>query len=293
MIDWLAAPFAYEFMVRATLAALLVGIVCPLIGCYVVVRGLAFFGDALSHSVSPGVVIASLIGASLLLGGLVAGVVVAMGIGLLARRTRLDDQTAIGVVFPVALAAGVALLAARPTFAADLTHILFGSLLGVSAGDLGLTAVVAAIVVAALVVLHRPLTAMTFDPVAARLQGVPVEALHVALLVLLALAIVIAIQTAGNLLVLSLLVTPAATAWLVARSMLAMVLVAPTLGVVASVGGVLLSFHLGVPIGPAVVLLAAAEFGAVAGVTHLVGHLRRRTARPLARCNVSEYDTPE
>ncbi len=275
MMDWLLEPLQYPFMQRAVLAGLLVGVVCPLAGGYVVVRGLAFFGDALAHSVFPGVVVAYLLGVSVLLGGLVAGVAVALAIGLVARRTELDHQTSIGVVFPVAFAAGVVLLAGVPAFATDLTHILFGNLLGVTGFDLAVTAIVALAVVVFVALLHRPLGLATFDPVAARLAGVPVAGLDLALLVVLALVVVVAVQTAGTLLVLSLLVTPAAAAWLVARSMTTLLAVASAIGVASVVAGLYLSWYLSIPPGPAVVLAAAALFGAVAITRMATGKLAR------------------
>lgn len=268
-MDWILDPLQYPFMQRALLAAVLVGLICPLVGGYVVVRGLAFFGDALAHSVFPGVVIAYLLGISLLLGGLAAGVLVAVAIGLVARRTTLDHQTSIGVVFPVAFAVGVLLLAGVPTFATDLTHILFGNLLGVTAFDLAVTGTVAAVVVAFVAGRHRPLGMATFDPVAARLAGVPVAALDLALLVVLALVVVVAVQTAGTLLVLSLLVTPAAAAWLLVRSMRALLLLAASIGVVSAVLGAYASWYLAVPPGPAVVLAAAATFAMLAAARAL------------------------
>src|SRR3972149_10748412 len=140
MLHWLADPISYAFMQRSLLASLMVGILGAVIGCYVVLRGMAFMGDALAHAILPGIAIAYLVHGNLLLGGLIAAVIVALGIGFFSRQGELKEDTAIGILFAAALALGVALISSIRTYAADLTHILFGNILGVSPGDLWLTA---------------------------------------------------------------------------------------------------------------------------------------------------------
>ena len=143
MITWLTDPFTLEFMQRALAASLIVGVVCSVIGCFVVLRAMAFLGDALAHAILPGVAIAYLLGANLLVGALVAALVVAVGIGLFSRRGGVKEDTAIGILFAAALALGVVLISTVRSYATDLTHILFGNVLGVTAGDLWLTGLLA------------------------------------------------------------------------------------------------------------------------------------------------------
>src|SRR5450756_770654 len=155
MIAWLTDPFTLAFMQRALVASLIVGVVCSVIGCLVVLRAMAFLGDALAHAILPGVAIAYLLGANLLVGALVAALVVAVGIGLFSRRGGVKEDTAIGILFAAALALGVVLISTVRSYATDLTHILFGNVLGVSAGDLWLTGLLGLAVLVTLLVLFK------------------------------------------------------------------------------------------------------------------------------------------
>jgi ABC-type Mn2+/Zn2+ transport system permease subunit len=256
----LTDPFAQSFMQRALLASLAVGVVCSVLGCFVVLRSMAFLGDALAHAILPGVAIAYLLGASLLAGALVAAILVALGIAFFSRQGTIREDTAIGILFTAALALGVLLISTIRTYSSDLTHILFGNVLGVSHGDLWLTLGLAAFVLATVLVLYRRFLLSTFDPVHAHMVGARPETMRVVMLVLLAITIVVSLQTVGVGLVAALLVTPAATAFLLTRRLPYMMLVAAGLGVISSVAGLYLSYYLNVASGAAVVLVATGLF---------------------------------
>lgn len=260
MIEILTEPLAYGFMQRGMLAAVLVGILCAIVGCYVVLRGMAYLGDALAHAILPGVAIAYLLQGEILVGALVAALVVALGIGFFTKRGALKEDTAIGILFAAALALGVALISTLKTYALDLTHILFGNVLGVSNSDLILIAMLAVIVLGAIALLYKELLVVSFDPILAATMRLPTERLKNVLLILIALAVVISLQVVGVGLVAAMLVTPAATAYLVTRRLPAMMLVSATLGALASVVGLYASYYLNIASGAAIVLTATIFF---------------------------------
>jgi ABC-type Mn2+/Zn2+ transport system permease subunit len=260
IISWLVAPFAYAFMQRGFLAAVMVGILCAVVGCYVVLRSMAFLGDALAHAILPGVAIAYLLGGNLMLGALVAAVLVALGIGALSRQGTLKEDTAIGILFAAALALGVALISSIQTYAVDLTHILFGNVLGVSSGDLWVTFLLGGGVLLTLLLLYKPFLVFSFDPVLAATLRLPAELLRYLMLVLLALTVVVSLQTVGVGLVAAMLVIPGAAAYLLTRRLAAMMLVAGLIGVLSSVMGLYVSYYANVVSGAAIVLVAAGIF---------------------------------
>jgi manganese/iron transport system permease protein len=261
--SWIVAPLAYGFMQRGMLAAVLVGILCAIVGCYVVLRSMAFLGDALAHAVLPGVAIAYLMGANLLMGALAAAVVVALLISLFSRQGTIKEDTAIGIVFAAALALGVALISSVRTYAVDLTHIMFGNVLGVSPTDVWLIAGIGAAVLLTILAFYRQFLVIAFDPVLAATQRLPVERLRMLLLLLIALTIVVSLQTVGVGLVAAMLVTPGATAYLLTRRLPTMMMVAALIGAVASISGLYLSYYINIASGAAVVLVATALFTAV------------------------------
>jgi manganese/iron transport system permease protein len=261
--SWIVAPLAYGFMQRGMLAAVLVGILCAIVGCYVVLRSMAFLGDALAHAVLPGVAIAYLMGANLLMGALAAAVVVALLISLFSRQGTIKEDTAIGIVFAAALALGVALISSVRTYAVDLTHIMFGNVLGVSPTDVWLIAGIGAAVLLTVLAFYRQFLVIAFDPVLAATQRLPVERLRMLLLLLIALTIVVSLQTVGVGLVAAMLVTPGATAYLLTRRLPTMMMVAALIGAVASISGLYLSYYINIASGAAVVLVATALFTAV------------------------------
>jgi len=263
LLAWLVEPLGYPFMVRGLGASLTVGIVCPVLGTYVVLRGMAFFGDALAHIILPGVVIAYLLGLPLVSGALVVGVLAALGVGAISRRTDIKEDAAIGVVFAGAFALGIALLSAQRSYAVDLAHILFGNLLGVSDADLVLTAVLGATVLLTVLAFYKEFLVLSFDPLLAVTLRLPAGFLQSLLLVLIAVVIVVSIQSVGVALVLAMLVTPAAAAYLVTRRLPSMMGVAAGIGAVSAVVGLYASYYLNIASGPSIVLAETAIFAAV------------------------------
>jgi manganese/iron transport system permease protein len=260
VFQWLTEPISYAFMQRSLLASLMVGILCAVIGCYVVLRGMAFMGDALAHAILPGIAIAYLLHGNLLLGGLIAAVIVALGIGFFSRQGELKEDTAIGILFAAALALGVALISTIRTYAADLTHILFGNILGVSPGDLWLTAGLGGAVLVTILLLYKEFLVISFDPVLAATLRLPAERLRNLLLVLLALTVVVSLKTVGVGLVTAMLVTPGATAYLLTRRLPAMMAVAAAIGAFSGLAGMYLSFYANIASGAAIVLTASGIF---------------------------------
>ncbi len=262
-MDWLSDPWAHEFMQNAFLAAGLIGLICGITGTFVTLKGLAFMGDALAHAIFPGVVVAYIVGGSLLIGAVVAAVIVSLLIGLVSTHTNLTNDTAIGVLFVGAFALGIALISTQKTYTRDLTSLLIGSILGVTRRDLYLTAAVGLFVVAMMLIVRRELSAIAFDPVFAEASGIRVGLHEQLFLVLLSLTIVISLQTVGNILVLALLVTPAATARLLTSRLIAMTGISAVLGMFAGLAGLYISYHFSVSSGAAIVLVATTVFAAV------------------------------
>jgi manganese/iron transport system permease protein len=260
MIAWLSEPLAYAFMQRGLLASLIVGVLCAVIGCYVVLRSMAFIGDAMAHAILPGVAVAYILGGNLIIGALVAAIAVALSIGFFSRQGDIKEDTAIGIMFAAALSLGVLLISTIRTYAVDLTHILFGNVLGVSANDLLLTAVLSLIVLGTIVALYKEFLVVSFDPILAATLRLPAELLRNLLLVLLALTIVVSMQTVGVGLVSAMLVTPGATAYLLTRRLSAMMLISALIGAISSIAGLYLSYYLNVASGAAVVLTATVIF---------------------------------
>ena len=263
-------PFTYGFMLRALIVSVLVGVICPLLGSYVVTRGLAFMGDALAHAVLPGLVIGFLIGVSPFAAALPAGVAVAFLIGYLSRRTGVSEDTAIGILFAGLFALGLVMLTSARGISVNLEDLLLGQVLGVTEADVYVTIGLAGVVVAVLYAFHKELVFDSFDPVGATVIGLRTGWLDYVLLVVMAVVVVTALQTVGIVLVMAMLVTPAATAYLLVRSFVSVMLVGAAIGVAAAVTGLYLSFHLNLPSGPAMTLAATAAFVVVATVRRRV-----------------------
>jgi len=259
-MDWLLDPLQYGFIVRALLAAVIVGVVCPVLGTYVVLRGMAFFGDALAHTILPGVVIAFLFGWPLAVGALIFGVLTAVGIGWLTEHGSLKEDTAIGVIFAGMFALGIALLSLSGNYAVDLAHFLFGNLLGVSASDLWIIAALAVLVLATVYLFYKEFLVISFDDVLATTLRLPTVFFRYLLLVLIAVTIVAALQVVGIALMLAMFVTPAATASLVTRRLPSMMAMAAVIGAFSGIAGVYASYYLNTASGAAVVLVATAIF---------------------------------
>jgi ABC-type Mn2+/Zn2+ transport system permease subunit len=263
MMDWLLDPLQFNFIVRALAAAIIVGVICSVLGTYVVLRGMAFFGDALAHTILPGVVVAYLLGWPLAIGALITGVLAALGIGALTERGALKEDAAIGVVFAGMFALGIALLSMSSSYTVDLAHFLFGNLLGVSQTDLFWTLGLGALVLLTVFLFYKEFLLISFDPVLATTLRLPTTFLRYLLLVLIAITIVTALQVVGIALMLAMFVTPAATASLLTRRLPTMMAVSAFIGAFSGVVGVYASYHLNVASGAAVVLIATLIFALV------------------------------
>jgi ABC-type Mn2+/Zn2+ transport system permease subunit len=259
-VNWLTEPFALGFMQRSLIASIMVGVVCSVVGCYVVLRSMAFLGDALAHAILPGVAVAYLVGANLLAGALVAGLLVAIGISYVSRSGTIREDTAIGVFFAGALALGVVLISTMQTYALDLTHVLFGNVLGVSVTDLWVTGTLALVVLVSVALLYKRLLVVSFDPILGKTLGLHTTALRTGLFLLLAATIVVSLRTVGVALVAAMLVTPPAAAFLLTRRLPAMMAVSVVIGVVSTFAGLYASYYLDVASGGAMVLVATFIF---------------------------------
>jgi ABC-type Mn2+/Zn2+ transport system permease subunit len=256
-------PLAFPFFVRALVASSIVGLVCAVVGSFMVLRGLAFMGDALSHSAFPGVVVAYLLKGPFYLGAAVAAVGTAFAIGWVTRHGRLRGDTAIGVLFAGMFALGVFLFSRIPNYVGDLFGFLFGEVLGISQGDLIALTVLAAFVLVLVALLWKELLYSTFDPLGAAASGIAVGLLDYLLLALIALTIVVSLQAVGIILVVAMLVTPAAIGQLVASSFGRLVTVAIVVGTVSPVVGLYLSYWLDSAAGATIVLVETAIFAVV------------------------------
>lgn len=259
----IVAPLTPAFMQRAAAAVIVIGVISGVMGSYVVTRGLAFLGDAMAHSILPGVAVAYLLagtGSALLLGGLAAGVLAALGIGFLTRGGRLAEDTAIGIVFAGTLALGIGLISYTRNYAVDLTHVLIGNVLAVTPDNLALMTGAGLLVLVLVLALYKELLVASFDTILAQTLRLPGEALRTALLVMLAITIVIGAQVVGVALVAAMLVTPAATARFFVRRLHHMMLLAAMLGALCGLIGLYLAWHLSIAPSAAIVLTMTAGF---------------------------------
>ena len=259
-LDAILDPLAFPFFVRALAAAALVGLVCAVIGSYMVLRGLANMGDALSHSAFPGVVAAYLLKGPFYVGAAVAAVATALAIGWVTRRGQLRGDTAIGVLFAGMFAAGVFLFSLIPNYVGDLFGFLFGEILGIGVGDLIALSILSVVVLGLVAILWKEFLYSTFDPLGAEAAGLPVVRLDYLFLALIALTIVISLQAVGIILVVAMLVTPAATAQLVSQSFGRLVGIAIAIGVICPVLGLYASYWLNSATGATIVLVETAVF---------------------------------
>jgi manganese/iron transport system permease protein len=259
-LDLLLAPLGYDFFVRALIASALVGVACAIVGSFVVLKGMSFIGDAVSHAAFPGIVIAYLIGAPIILGGAIAAIGTALGIGAITRRSGLRSDAIIGVLFAGMFALGVAIFSSIPNYVGDLFHFLFGDVLGISVGDLAALTLLVFGLLFVLRVLWKELLFSTFDPLGAGAAGLPVRRLDDLLLILIAVTIVISLQAVGIVLVVAMITTPAATAQLLVKRFTAMIQVAALIGVSAAVVGLYVSYSLDIASGAAIVLLETLIF---------------------------------
>ncbi len=261
MLEALIEPLQYSFMQRSLVTAVLVGIICSVVGSYLMVQRLALLGDAISHSVLPGLAIAFIIGADIFVGAFIAGVLSTVVITFIRTRSPIKEDAAMGIVFSAFFALGVTLITiVQKDNKIDLNHFLFGNILGVTAQEVRNTAIISAVVVAVVVLLYKELLFYTFDPLGAQAAGLPVNLLNFGLMVLIALTIVASLQAVGVILVLALLITPGATAYLLVKRLNQMMIVGAVIGVVASISGMYISYFFNLPSGPAIVLVVSGFF---------------------------------
>lgn len=281
MIDALLAPLGYEFFLRALAAAALVGLVCAVVGSYMVLRGLSFMGDAISHAAFPGVVAAYLVHGPFYVGAAIAAVATALAIGWIGRRARLRSDTIIGVLFAGMFGLGVLMFSAIPTYVGDLFGFLFGDILGIGMWDLVGLVVLGGVVLLIVAALWKELLYATFDPLGAGASGLNVVALDYLFLALIAMTIVVSLQAVGIILVVAMLTTPAATAQLLAVRFGRLMATAATIGIVTAIGGLYLSYFLDVASGATIVVVQTTLFLAVLALgprTGLIARLRAARA---------------
>ncbi len=274
MLEFILEPLNYAFMVRGLIAAVLVGVVSAVVGTYIVLRGMAFFGDALAHAILPGIAVGYLVGGGarepLFWWALATAILSSLGIGAISRNTQIKEDTAIGIVFAGMFALGVALISTVGNYTVDLAHFLFGDVLGVRNADLWLIAVFGGFVLLAILAFYKEFMVLSFDPILAATLRLPVRLLDFLILILIAVTIVVSLQTVGVALMVAMLVTPAATAYLLTRRLPVMMALAASIASISGVIGLYISYYLSIASGSAIVLTCTAIFGLVWGIRSLV-----------------------
>lgn len=269
MVDFLMEPLQYAFMVRGLLAAIMVGTISAVVGTYVVLRGMAFFGDAVAHAILPGIAAGYLLGGGarqpLFWWALVAAILSSLGINVISRSTKIKEDTAIGIIFAGMFALGVAMISTVRSYTVDLAHFLFGDVLGVRMNDLVLIAVFGGLVLLVMLAFYKEFMVLSFDPVLAQTLRLPVRLLDFFLLILIAVTIVVSLQTVGVALMVAMLVTPAATAYLLTHRLPVMMALAAGLASLAGVTGLYLSYYLSIASGAAIVLASTVIFTLIWG----------------------------
>ncbi|OUC16528.1 MAG: hypothetical protein B0A82_01285 [Alkalinema sp. CACIAM 70d] len=261
LLNALVEPLQYSFMQRSLIVAILVGVICALVGSYLMVQRLALLGDAISHSVLPGLAIAFLTGTNLFVGAFIAGILSTVAITWIRTRSPIKEDAAMGIVLSSFFALGITLITViQKNNKIDLNHFLFGNILQVTHQDVRDTAIIAAIVIILVIALYKELLFYTFDPLSAQATGLPVQWLNFGLMVLIALTIVASMKAVGVVLVLSLLITPGATAYLLAPRLHQVMMIGAVLAVIASVSGMYLSYFFNLPSGAAIVLVISSFF---------------------------------
>ncbi len=276
---WLLSPFVHEFMQRGLVVAVLVGTVCAVLSCFLVLKGWSLMGDAVSHAVLPGIVLAHVVSLPLAVGAFAAGLGCALGIGYLKENSRVKEDTVMGIVFSGMFALGLVMFV-KVDSDQHLLHILFGNMLGVRWGDIAETALIAVPTIAIMVARRRDFLLHAFDPAHARAIGLNVRLLHFGLLALLALTIVAALKAVGIILVVAMLIAPGAIGYLLTRQFDRMLIVAVCAAVTSSVLGTILSFHIDAATGPCIVVVQAGFF--LAALAASLRRAERATGRAAA-----------
>jgi len=261
MLEILIEPLQYGFMQRSLMTAILVGIICAVVGSYLMVQRLALLGESVSHSVLPGVAIAFILGVDIFLGAFITGVISAVMIAWVRTRSPVKEDAAMGIIYSAFFSLGITLITiVQKNNKIDLLHFLFGNILGVTTRDVINTSVIAVIVVGAIALLYKELLFYTFDPEGAQASGLPINLLDFGLIILMSLTIVASLTTVGLALVVALLITPGATAYLLVKRLHQMMILGAVIGVLASISGMYLSYYFNIPSGPAIVMVAFGFF---------------------------------
>ncbi|MDQ0257299.1 iron/zinc/copper transport system permease protein [Evansella vedderi] len=254
------ALFQYKFLQNAMMAGVLVGIICGVVGCFIILRGMALMGDAISHAVLPGVVIAYMIGASFFIGAVITGVLTALAIGYVSQNSKIKHDSSIGIMFTAAFALGVVLITLNRGTGVDLWHILFGNVLAVSTTDLWMTIGIGIVVLTLIFLFYKQLVLSTFDPIMAQAIGLPTKLIHYILMLVLSLVTVASLNSVGIILVVAMLITPGATAYLLTDRLPVMMGLSAVFGSVSAIIGVYYSFIYDVATGASIVLVASIFF---------------------------------
>ncbi|HEY9814494.1 MAG TPA: metal ABC transporter permease [Candidatus Obscuribacterales bacterium] len=282
MLELLWEPLQYGFMQRSLVVAVLVGIICAVVGSYLMVRRLAMLGDAISHSLLPGLAIAFALGMNLYIGAFIAGVLSTVIIAWIQTRSPIKEDAAMGIVLSSFFALGITLITViQRDNKIDLNHFLFGNILGVSSGEVRDTAIIAVVVLVTVVLLYKELLFYSFDPLGAQAAGLPVNLLNFGQMILIALTVVASMKSVGVVLVLAMLITPGAIAYLLVPRLHQVMLLGALLGMVASVAGLYLSYYYNIPSGPAIVLVISGLFFLTLVFSPRYGILKRSRSTPL------------
>ncbi|MCZ2201196.1 metal ABC transporter permease [Cylindrospermopsis raciborskii] len=261
MLSEIREPLQYGFMQRSLIVAVLIGLLCAVVGTYLMVQRLALLGDAISHSVLPGLAIAFIIGANIFVGALIAAMVSTVAIAVIKNRSPIKEDAAMGIVFSGFFALGVTLITGvQKTNKIDLNHFLFGNILGVTPNEVRDTAILAAVALIMVFLLYKELLFYTFDPIGARVAGLPVNQLNISLMLLISLTIVASMKAVGVILVLSMLITPGATAYLLVNRLHQVMILGAAIAIISSIVGIYLSYFYNLPSGPAIVLVVCTAF---------------------------------
>ncbi len=261
MLEALISPLQYGFMQRSLAIAIIVGLLCAVVGSYLMVQRLALLGDAISHSVLPGLAIAFMVGANIFIGAFIAGITSTLAIAWIRTRSPIKEDAAMGIVFSAFFALGITLITViQKDNKIDLNHFLFGNILGVTADEVRDTAIIAALVLLVVLLLYKELLFYTFDSLGAQAAGLPVNQLNFGLMLLIALTIVASMKAVGVILVLSLLITPGATAYLLVKRLHQVMILGAVFGIISSISGMYLSYFFNLPSGPAIVLVVSGLF---------------------------------
>lgn len=273
-LTFIEATFQYDFLQKALITSVMVGIICGVIGCFIILRGMSLMGDAISHAVLPGVAISYLLGINFFIGAVVTGLLTALGIGFVSQNSRIKNDTAIGILFTSAFALGIILISFLRS-SSDLYHILFGNVLAVRPSDMWMTLIIGIIVLGAIYLFYKELLVTSFDPTMAAAYGLSTRLVHYLLMTMLTLVTVASLQTVGIILVVAMLITPAATAYLLTNRLSRMIFLSAGFGTISSIVGLYFSFTYNLSSGASIVLVATALFALVFVFSPRHGLLRK------------------